>query len=180
MVIARQRFSPAAASSFLGTTSSKNGPAATSSETCKQTDNSAELDDDLEAAAQICQEEQRGIEHARVEMRIQNTKLNNFKAQLILEAQELGLPAGGPINRICENDSQMSTIRRKLRAASYVGGGQNWYKLFNSIDHGSSGTINLEEFQQAMRRIVKVPVLEVHDEELGAVQFRRRGQDGDD
>jgi|EP01047_Picozoa_sp_COSAG01_P110085 Ca2+-binding EF-hand superfamily protein len=69
-----------------------------------------------------------------------------------------------------------SVLRRKVRAASYTDGGQDWTKLFLAYDTDRSGELELDEFIDLMRHGAKISVRDVPDGALfwSVYRFCRR------
>ena len=64
------------------------------------------------------------------------------------------------------NASPISHILRKLKAASYSFGGQNWSKLFEYHDVNYDGTLSFKEFYTMMRSDAKLSKAAVSDQQL--------------
>ena len=60
-------------------------------------------------------------------------------------------------------------VKRRIRVASYVHGGQDWSTLFRRQDKDNSGALDEAEFQQAVRRGAGVPSTRVTDEMLSKI-----------
>jgi Ca2+-binding EF-hand superfamily protein len=78
-----------------------------------------------------------------------------------------------------KSDTADSTelLKRKIRAASYRDGGQNWDALFKQYDRDGSGELDMEEFTHAIRRDAGVTRAVFSDEELARL-FERIDADG--
>ncbi len=65
-----------------------------------------------------------------------------------------------------DNVDSIELLKRKMRAASYRDGGQDWEKLFEQYDRDGSGELDRAEFMQAIRRDAGVPRSVFSDEDL--------------
>ena len=65
-----------------------------------------------------------------------------------------------------DNADSIEQLKRKMRAASYRDGGQNWDKLFQQYDRDGSGELDLEEFTRAIRRDAGVTRAIFSDDDL--------------
>ena len=74
------------------------------------------------------------------------------------------IPAG--VERDLEAEANMEAIRRKLYAASYAAGGQDWHKLFQAVDKDRSGELGFQEFKTAVRKGAKLSPTVVSDDSL--------------
>eukprot|EP01043_Picozoa_sp_COSAG02_P024996 COSAG02_NODE_1387_length_12938_cov_24.292235_6_plen_1592_part_00 len=70
------------------------------------------------------------------------------------------------IERDLEAEANMESIRRKLYAASYGNGGQDWHKLFQGVDKDKSGELGFQEFRTAVRKGAKLSPIVVSDDAL--------------
>lgn len=66
-----------------------------------------------------------------------------------------------------DNADSIELLKRKMRAASYRNGGQDWAKLFQQYDRDGSGELDRAEFARAIRRDAGVPRSVFSDEDLG-------------
>jgi Ca2+-binding EF-hand superfamily protein len=71
-----------------------------------------------------------------------------------------------------DNADSIEQLKRKMRAASYRDGGQNWDKLFQQYDRDGSGELDLEEFTRAIRRDAGVTRAIFSDDDLDRL-FKR-------
>ena len=97
------------------------------------------------------------------------------KAALAVK-QVAKLKVGGKRRRKA-NLATIAKVKRKMRAASYTVGGVDYAKLFHHYDRDNSGSLELDEFQSAIRRDAKISKKEVSDKELAAV-FAAVDEDG--
>jgi hypothetical protein len=81
------------------------------------------------------------------------------------------------VERDLEAEANMEAIRRKLYAASYAAGGQDWHKLFQSVDKDKSGELGFPEFRTAVRKGAKLSPTVVSDNAL-RVLFKAVDMDG--
>ena len=56
-----------------------------------------------------------------------------------------------------EEQEDMMLLKKKLRAASYTAGGEDWHMLFKQYDRDNSGDLDYEEFTSAVRKDAKIP-----------------------
>ena len=89
-----------------------------------------------------------------------------FKAELPMD-----------VERDLEAEANMESIRRKLYAASYSSGGQDWHRLFQSVDKDKSGELGFPEFRIAVRKGAKLSPTVVTDESL-KILFKAVDADG--
>ena len=70
-----------------------------------------------------------------------------------------------------------AALRKRLQAASYTSGGQDWAKLFAFLDRDNSGALDVEEFTRALRKQCKIRPDQVTDAECRSI-FERCDDDG--
>ena len=71
---------------------------------------------------------------------------------LFLGANPRSVPKPPPSSAaVSLSDDEVSKMRKRLRAASYFLGGQDWISLFNSFDKDRSGELDYEEFKQMLK-----------------------------
>ena len=78
--------------------------------------------------------------------------------------------------------SIIEKVRVKIRAYSYGSiGGQNFEKMFDTIDKSRDGLINEKELRMAIRRLLRVPPLELSDKDVHTffVEIANKEVDGE-
>ena len=79
----------------------------------------------------------------------------------------------GPLVVLDGRTKQLETlVKRKIRAASYVNGGQDWSVLFRHQDSDKSGDLGRKEFFKAVRRGAGVKSDVVADKDLDLIYSR--------
>lgn len=74
-----------------------------------------------------------------------------------------------PFSILTAEERLRQKLARKMRAASYTAGGQDWYGLFLRYDADHSGALDFKEFSRAVRRDAAVGPKIVNDSELRQV-----------
>ena len=74
-----------------------------------------------------------------------------------------------PFSILSTEERLRQKLARKMRAASYKLGGQDWFDLFSRYDTDHSGNLDFNEFCRAVRRDAAVGPETVTDDELRAV-----------
>jgi len=78
---------------------------------------------------------------------------------------------GGRV-RQCMTPEVQEKLRSKLKAAAYTGhGGQQLDVLFSRLDKDGTGELDENEVRSALRRVLKIPVNVVSEQEIGAFFF---------
>ena len=67
------------------------------------------------------------------------------------------------------NAAKVRKVKQKLRAAAYTAGGVDFAKLFKHYDRDNSGSLECDEFINAIRRDAKIAKREVSDKDLEGV-----------
>eukprot|EP01047_Picozoa_sp_COSAG01_P001992 COSAG01_NODE_49_length_31891_cov_29.945773_34_plen_155_part_00 len=72
------------------------------------------------------------------------------------------------VERNVKAEATLESIRKKLYAASYAAGGQgqDWLKLFKTVDKDKSGSLGFDEFRIAVRKGARLSPTVVSDIEL--------------
>ena len=76
-------------------------------------------------------------------------------------------------------NSQISLLRQQLKSASYSTGGQDPHKLFSLYDRDNSGSLDMKEFGNAIRKGGRVTTHQMSDADLAQL-FQAADTDGCD
>lgn len=74
-----------------------------------------------------------------------------------------------PFSILTTEERLRQKLARKMRAASYTIGGQDWFTLFSRYDSDHSGGLDFREFSRAVRRDAAIEPNTVNDGELKEV-----------
>jgi Ca2+-binding EF-hand superfamily protein len=74
-----------------------------------------------------------------------------------------------PFSILTAEERLRQKLARKMRAASYTVGGQDWFTLFSRYDSDHSGALDFKEFCKALRRDAAIGPTSVTDAELREV-----------
>jgi hypothetical protein len=74
---------------------------------------------------------------------------------------------------------QLSKVRHKLMEASYALGGRDYGRLFQRLDHNHDGELDHDEFKSFLRRVLKVPPIDMPDKDVTTLfAFMDKNGDG--
>jgi Ca2+-binding EF-hand superfamily protein len=87
-----------------------------------------------------------------------------------------GMHSAGQRDKSLPHDL-LTLVHRKMQAAAYMHGGQDWKKLFDKMDTDHGGSLSLSEWDMAVRKYIRIPTSDVSSDVLAKL-FHTFDRDG--